>query len=93
MASRQYSSVSAAAGQSTCDRNSGDWFQKVWYTAPESGWPLDSSWQCYYMPGTTTKLHVNAILSSWVVVALKSPLGLGLTVTEINTKETRLNKT
>ena len=24
-----------SAGQSSCDRNSGDWFQKVWYKAPE----------------------------------------------------------
>ena len=47
----------AAAGQSSCNLNSGDWFQNVWYGAPEGGWPsLDSSWQCYYMLGTTTKI-------------------------------------
>ena len=29
------------------------------YGALESGWPsLDSSWQCYYMLGTTTKLSM-----------------------------------
>ena len=51
--------ASAAAVQSSCDQNSGDWFQKVWYEGPESGWPSsDSSWQCYYMIGTTTKLLV-----------------------------------
>ena len=37
----------ASAGQS-CDRNSGDWFETVWYVAPESAWPSsDSIWQCY----------------------------------------------
>ena len=40
--------------QSSCDRNSGDRFKKVSYGAPESGWPSsDSSWQCYYMLGTS----------------------------------------
>ena len=47
--------VCASAGQSSCDQNSGDWF----YGAPEGGWPSsDSSWQCYYMLRTTTKLSV-----------------------------------
>ena len=44
----------ASAGQSSCDRNSG-WFSG----APESSWPSsDSSWQYYYMLGTTTKLSM-----------------------------------
>ena len=31
----------------------------MWYGAPESGWPSsDSSWQCYYMLGITTKLSM-----------------------------------
>ena len=38
---------------------SGDRLKKASYGAPESGWPLsDSSWQCYYMLGTTTKLSM-----------------------------------
>ena len=58
----------AVAGQSSCDRNSGDWFQKVWYGAPESGWPSsDSSWQCYYMLATTTKLSMLfQVLGLWL---------------------------
>ena len=52
-------SFCGSAGQSSCDRNSGDWFQTVLYGAPESGWPSsDSSWQCYYILGTTTKLSI-----------------------------------
>ena len=67
--------------------NSGDRLKKASYGAPESGWPLsDSSWQCYYMLGTTTKLSTPSFLSF-------ERLGSGLTVTEINIKkstETRL---
>ena len=37
----------------------------------------DSSWQCYYMLGTTTKLSMSSF----------ERLGLGLTVTEINIKK------
>ena len=38
---------------------------------PKSSWPsLDSSWQCYYLLGTTTKI-VNAISNSGVVVTLE----------------------
>ena len=33
----------ASAGQSSCDRNSGEWLQDVWYGAPESGWPSSDS--------------------------------------------------
>ena len=43
-------------------------------------------WQCYYMPGTTTKLSMHAVSSSGVVVILAF-LGLGLTVTEISIKK------
>ena len=40
--------------------NSGDQLKKKpSYGALESGWPLsDSSWQCYYMLRTTTKLSM-----------------------------------
>ena len=63
---------------------------EVWYRAPESGWPSsDSSWQCYYMLGTTTKLSM-----LFQVLGLQLHLkeiffflGLGLTVTEINIKK------
>ena len=49
----------ASAGQSSCDRNSGEWLQDVWYGAPESGWPSsDPTGKCYYMLGTTTKLSM-----------------------------------
>ena len=69
--------------------NSGDRLKKASYGAPESGWPLsDSSWQCHYMLGTTTKLSMPPFSSS-------ERLCLGLTVTEINIKkstETRLKK-
>ena len=66
--------------------NSGDLFQKVWYGAPESGWPSsDSSWQCCYMLGTTTKL-------SMPFQVVEEISFLGLTVTEINIKKYR-NKT
>ena len=51
----------AGAGQLPCD-------QKVRYRASESGWSsLDSSWQCYYMLGTTTKVDSNSV----VVVTLE----------------------
>ena len=71
----------AAAGQSSCDR---DWFQG--YGAPESSWPSsDSSWQCYYMLGTTTKLSMPSC--SGVVVTLEIFSLIGLTVTEINIKK------
>ena len=76
----------AAAGQSSYDR---DRLKKASFGAPESGWPLsDSSRQCYYMLGTTTKLSMPSFSSF-------ERLGLGLTVTEINIKkstETRLKK-
>ena len=50
----------AAAGQSLCDSKFRRSVQKkVSYRAPESGWPpSDSSWQCYYVLGTTTKLSM-----------------------------------
>ena len=39
--------------------SSGDRFKKVSYGSRESGWPSsDSSWQCYYMLGTTAKLSM-----------------------------------
>ena len=51
--------ICLSAGQSSCDRKSGDQLKKASYGVPESGWPLsDSSWQCYYMLGTTTKLSM-----------------------------------
>ena len=76
----------AAGGQSSCDRKSGDWFQKLWYGAPESGWPSsDSSWQCNYVLGTTTKLSMPfQVLVLWLLLREILFLGLGLTVTEIN---------
>ena len=39
-----YDGQLASAGQSSCDQSSGDWFQKVWYGAPER-LASDSSWQ------------------------------------------------
>ena len=51
----------------------------MWYGAPESGWPSsDSSWQCYYMLGTTTKLPMPfpQVLGFEIFF-----LGLGLTLT------------
>ena len=64
----------AAAGQSSCDQNSGGSFS---YGAPESGWPSsDSSWQRYYMFGTTTKLSMEFQVLKEILF-----LGLGLTVT------------
>ena len=58
--------------------NPGDRLKKASYGAPESGWPLsDSSWQCYYMLGTTTKLSMPYFTSF-------ERLGL---VTEINIKK------
>ena len=75
----------ASAGQSSCDQNSGDWFQTVLYGAPESGWPSsDCSWQCYYM-------LVNAVSSSGVAVTLERNILLRLR-SEINIKKYR-NKT
>ena len=69
--------------------NSGDRFKKVSYGAPESGWPSsDSSWQCYYMLGTTTKLSMPFQVLKEIFF-----LGLGLTVTEINIKKKYRNKT
>ena len=64
----------AAAGQSSYDRNSGDLFQKVWYGAPESGWSSsDSSWQCYSMLGTTTKLLMPfQVLGLWLHLKFSS---------------------
>ena len=72
----------ASAGQSSCDRNSGDWF----YGAPESGWPLsDSSWQRYYMLGTTTKLSMlYQVLGLYLHLKEILFIGLSLTVTEVN---------
>ena len=46
-----------------------------------------SSWLYYYMPVTTTIKTVNAVPSSGVVVTLEIFFGLGLTVTEINSKK------
>ena len=44
----------------------------MWYGAPESGWPsLDSSWHCYYMLGTTTKLSMPFQVLHGVVVTLE----------------------
>ena len=44
----------------------------MWYGAPESGWPSsDSSWQCYYMLGTTTKLSMPFQVLHGVVVTLE----------------------
>ena len=61
-------------------KNSGDWFKKVSYGAPESGWPSsDSNWQSYYMLGTITKLSMPFQVLKEIFF-----LGLGLTVTEIN---------
>ena len=63
--------------------NSGDRFKEVSYGVPESGWPSsDSSWQCYYMLGTTTKLSMPFQVLKEIFF-----LGLGLTVTEINIKK------
>ena len=87
----------AAAGQLSCDQNSGHWFQIVWYGAPESGWPSsESSWQCYYMLGTTTKLLMPFQVQG-LGLQLKETLflGSGLTPMERNIKkstETRLKK-
>ena len=66
-------------------QNSGNCFQTVSYGAPESGWPSsDSSWQCYYILETTTKLSMPfQVLGLWLHLFL----GLGLTVTEINIKK------
>ena len=85
----------AAVGWSVlCDRKSGDWFQKVRYGAPESGWPSsDSSWQCCYMLGTTTKMSMSfQVLGLWLHLKEMFFLGLGITVTEIKSTETRLKK-
>ena len=73
-----------SAGQS-----SGDWFEKVLYGAPESGWPsLDSNWQCYYILGSTTKLSMPfQILGLYLYLKAIFLVGLGLTVTEINIKK------
>ena len=58
---------------------------KKFGTELRRGWPpADSSWQCYYMLGTTTKLSV----LFQVLLHLKEIfLGLGVTVTEINIKK------
>ena len=70
-------------GQLSCDQNSGDQFKKVLYRAPESGWPSsDSSWQCYYMHGTTSKLSMQFQVLKEIFF-----VGLGLTVTEIKIKK------
>ena len=68
---------------------SGDWFEKVLYGAPESGWPSsDSSWQCYYILGSTTKLSMPfQILGLYLYLKEIFLVGLGLTVTEINIKK------
>ena len=58
---------------------------KTFGTELRRGWPpADHSWQCYYIPGTTTKLSV-----LFQVLGL---LVLGVTVTEVNTKKYK-NKT
>ena len=66
----------AAAGQLSCGRKSGDWFWKVWYGAPESSWPSsDSSWQCYHMLGTATKLStLFQVLVLWLHLRKKQDL-------------------
>ena len=62
---------------------------KKFGTELQRGWPpADSSWQCYYMLGTTTKLSVLFQSSGVVLLRLKEIfLGLGVTVTEINIKK------
>ena len=61
--------------------NSGDRLKKVLYGAPESGWPSsDSSWQCYFMLGTTTKLSMPFERNTCTLFWLRS-------VTEINIKK------
>ena len=63
--------------------NPGDRFKKVSCRTLKSGWPSsDSSWQCYYMLGTTTKLSM-----PFQVWKEMSCLGIGLTVTEIIIKK------
>ena len=58
--------------------NSGDLFKSSVYAVSESGWPSsDSSWQCYYTLGTTTKLSMPFQVLKEIFF-----LGLGLTVTE-----------
>ena len=74
--------------------------RKVLYGAPKSGWPSsDSSWQCYYILGSTTKLSMPfQILGLYLYLKEIFLVGLGLTVTEINIKKvqklryTRLEK-
>ena len=45
---------------------------EVLYGAPESGWPSsDSSWQYYYILGTTTKLSMPFQVLAGVVVILE----------------------
>ena len=61
--------------------NSGDWLKQVSYGALESGWPSsDSSWQCYYMLGTTTKF-------SMPFQVLKEILFFGLGPTGLTSKK------
>ena len=73
-----------SACQSSCD-----WFEKVLYGALESGWPSsDSSWQCYYILGSTTKLSMPfQILGLYLYLKEIFLVGLGVTVTEINIKK------
>ena len=53
---------------------------------PESGWSSsNSSWQCYYTLGTTSKLSILfQVLGLWLHLFF---LGLDLTITEINIKK------
>ena len=64
-------------------QSSGDCFEKVLYGAPESGWPSsDSSWQCYYILGSTTKLSMPfQILGLYLYLKEIFLVGLDLTVT------------
>ena len=46
--------------------------QEIGFITPESGWPSsDSSWQRYYMLGTTTKLPVPFQVLGLYIVTLK----------------------
>ena len=80
-----------SAGQS-----SGDWFERVLYGAPESGWPSsDSSWQCHYILGSTTKLSMPfQILGLYLYLKEIFLVGfIGVTVTVRLTSKKYRNKT
>ena len=69
--------------------------QEIGFIAPESGWPSsDSSWQRYYILGTTTKLPVPFQVLGLYIVTLERNI-LHCLKSEINIKkstETRLKK-